>query len=1189
MQFYKINFKSPIFIKLATLFIVLFVIFVPKGNLFKLFSNKDLNLATAFQSYYSGNWNNMHTWGLTGGLTGINQPFGLAVNTNGDVYVSEVNGRVVTFNPDGTGSTSGTITSGVYQPHGVAISKRTGDIYVTNYYQNKINIFNPDGTASTTYTNISTPYFIALSLNDDIYISHSTNAASIDVFNPDGTASTTSFHSNQCCGRDSFTGVDVDSAGNVYGADVIGNIWIFNPDGTASTTFSSVANDINGIKFNNGYIYVVDSGDDIIKVLNLDGTASTTYTGSFDYPNDIGFGPNGNIYIIDRVYQGGGHLFVLNPDGTASSTRDGLDLPASYVQVSGRDYPGIDDNIILYAGPVTLTQDESVHNITFYNSSSILDLNGHTLHVSGNWTNTTGGTLITNGGTVDFVGTSSQKILGTTIFENLTKISSTSGSSLLFDPTSLTTITNNLLLYGDANNLLTIGPSTGSIAPFFSGKLGNGKSGFYYPRGIVIGQHGNIYVADLINQRIAVLNPDGTASTSYNMAPAYTNAVAISPTGEIYVADSNSSNIIVLNPDGTASTTYNLFPSFGTVSGTGISFAPNGEIYVTDGGGTGSGRILVLNPDGTASTSYSDLSPLSPSVFAYPQGAVTISSTTGEIYLADSFNNRIIVLNPDGTASTSYSEAISPISFTISSTTGEFYTVGSDRIVILNPDGTASTTYSGVGAYLSGIAMSPDGYLYITDQNANQLLVLNQDGTASTSYSFAVPGGFTASWGIGHDNNGNIYVSDSGINNIQKFDSSGHFIKAFDTLPAGVGVVNSINVDNDGNVYVVDKIYATSIYKFNSDGHFISSTTIADNIVYIADQMAIDSGGNIFMTVYLVDENKYAIAKIDSNFNIIASTTQADGLDLNPYYGVTIDPSKQFLYAYDAVHIRIVKLNVSDLSFISSISTNFDGIGQLSLYSVATDKEGNIIGITNGNNIIKISPSGEVLSFFAGNGSDDGQLYSPKQIMADSNDVIYVTDTHNLHSIPQKFTPFPFTPFQISAPGSTTLAFLQVEGSRNTDYEALHCVTYCLNIGSNTNWTFPRRSRPEYIYNQTPPTVPSPIPNLNIIGITSPTIVEQPNQVSIPIPIQPTLPQTQTFTKNLQQGMVLYQVKLLQQFLNTHGYRVSTTGAGSQGHETTYFGLKTKLALIKFQNAHNIPATGYFGSVTRAIVNNILK
>lgn len=76
------------------------------------------------------------------------------------------------------------------------------------------------------------------------------------------------------------------------------------------------------------------------------------------------------------------------------------------------------------------------------------------------------------------------------------------------------------------------------------------------------------------------------------------------------------------------------------------------------------------------------------------------------------------------------------------------------------------------------------------------------------------------------------------------------------------------------------------------------------------------------------------------------------------------------------------------------------------------------------------------------------------------------------------------------------------------------------------------------------------------------------------------------FKVNLTVGSLGSEVKALQEFLNSHGYTVANSGAGSPGNETTRFGAATKAALIKYQKAKGItPAAGYFGPKTRAVVN----
>ena len=92
-------------------------------------------------------------------------------------------------------------------------------------------------------------------------------------------------------------------------------------------------------------------------------------------------------------------------------------------------------------------------------------------------------------------------------------------------------------------------------------------------------------------------------------------------------------------------------------------------------------------------------------------------------------------------------------------------------------------------------------------------------------------------------------------------------------------------------------------------------------------------------------------------------------------------------------------------------------------------------------------------------------------------------------------------------------------------------------------------------------------------------------------PLQQTPENTQTtepqFTRDLTIGSTGDDVRALQQLLNDLGFLIADTGPGSPGQESTYFGERTRQALIRYQQANNIsPASGYFGPLTRASLQN---
>jgi hypothetical protein len=93
---------------------------------------------------------------------------------------------------------------------------------------------------------------------------------------------------------------------------------------------------------------------------------------------------------------------------------------------------------------------------------------------------------------------------------------------------------------------------------------------------------------------------------------------------------------------------------------------------------------------------------------------------------------------------------------------------------------------------------------------------------------------------------------------------------------------------------------------------------------------------------------------------------------------------------------------------------------------------------------------------------------------------------------------------------------------------------------------------------------------------------------STPVPTGAVACNGVTFTRALTVGSTGEDVKCLQVLLNANGYTLATTGAGSPGMETSYFGPITLTAVRAFQVAKGWTPANQVGPLTRAALNALI-
>jgi sugar lactone lactonase YvrE len=298
------------------------------------------------------------------------------------------------------------------------------------------------------------------------------------------------------------------------------------------------------------------------------------------------------------------------------------------------------------------------------------------------------------------------------------------------------------------------------------------SAAFNSPTGVAVDGQGNIYVADAFNARIRMISTSGTVSTFAGNGTAgfadggpttaefnSPTSVAVDAAGNIYVADVENQRIRKITASGTVST-YAGSGVSGFLDGamataqfsfpSGVALDGQGNLYVADAANNrvrkiiSSGTVSTLAGNGTAgfldgsSAEFNFLS----SVCADGQG---------NIYVGDYNNNRLRKITPAGVTST---------------------LAGSGTGGYLDGTGTAAQ-FNG----LEGVACDADGNVYVADQKNNRIRMVTPSGIVTTvagngTAGFADGAGasaeFNAPFGVVVDGQGNVLVADQLNDRIRK-------------------------------------------------------------------------------------------------------------------------------------------------------------------------------------------------------------------------------------------------------------------------------------------------------------------------------------------------------------------------------------------------------------------------------------
>ncbi len=340
---------------------------------------------------------------------------------------------------------------------------------------------------------------------------------------------------------------------------------------------------------------------------------------------------------------------------------------------------------------------------------------------------------------------------------------------------------------GSRHHAVRLGGGVDTVAG--TGAAGYGGDGpatqawLYNPYDITLGPDGSLYIADTGNHRIRRVGPDGIITT----------VVSTGGSGD--------------GGDGGPATQARLNQPRG------LALGPDGSLYIAD---NGNHRVRRVGPDGiittvagTGASGYSgDGGSATQAQLGYPTGIAL--GPDGSLYIADAGNNRVRRVGPDGIITT---------------------VAGTGALGHGGDGGPATQAQLG---YPTGIALGPDGSLYIADRNNSRIRRVGPDGGITTVagtgiVGYGCDGGLATQAGLNHPHgvalgpDGRLHIADTGNRRICRVEPDGGV-----TIVAGTGTVgydaatwasfgypNGIAFGPDGSLYIAET-YNHRIRRVNS-------------------------------------------------------------------------------------------------------------------------------------------------------------------------------------------------------------------------------------------------------------------------------------------------------------------------------------------------------------------------------------
>ena len=864
--------------------------------------------------------------------SGLNQPYGIAIDGSGNIFVADhLNNAVKKIQSNCSSDCVSTIGGGFTTPYGIALDG-AGNVLVADYGHNGVKEIPLGCTASGCVKilggTVTEPTGIAVDGSGNIFVG-SEDANTVTEI-PNG-CKLSGCMSTRGGGFNSPYGIAVDGVDNIYVAD-FGNQAV--KEFPISCTVFGCVNTL-GVTVNapygiavdaNGDVYVGDNGTSTVKEIPFGCALSgcmRTLSGTYFYPIGIALSGNGNIYVSDTARTAVVLLDYADPPSLSFDTTSigftSLDSPQTVVVTNegnltlnfyglstATDFPqssleGVcTSETALGAGTACTLPINFTPLSTGYPISESVMLTDNNLNAPASPGAQQTVSLSANGNPVPDT---------TATYVSISSSSLTNGQTT----TVTATVSDTLGSRGTPTGTVTFSWSCSGICSYDTSGTSNTANG-YLNGGTPVNLVGGVATLPGVSFPIAgtytvtasysgvsqsyvisdnTAQSDGNNQTTVSWAAATASAPAATSIGTVSIGSSPAKQTVTF----TFLTAGSIgVPVVVTQGVTGVDFidAGDGSCTLHNGGNYGYNVGDTCTVDVQFASQYPGTR----------MGAVLLEDASGNL-LATAFINGL---------STGPMASFAPATL---STLAPLYN-----------GGTASTGFN----YPTGVAMDGSGNIFVADTSNNEIKEITfasgytavntlapsyNGGTASTS--------FDNPYGVAVDGAGNVFVADTNHAAVKEITAASGYTTVNELDHGTFSWPSGLAVDASGNVYVSD---SGSVYEITAASNYTSVTTLNSSGFNMAYGIAVDGSGNIFVAESNANDVKEILAA--GGYNTVNTLATGFGSFQTPM-GLAVDAGGNlYVSSYWGYAVYVIAAE-GGYSAVTELNSNTSGAFGLAL------------------------------------------------------------------------------------------------------------------------------------------------------------------------------------------------------------------------------------------------------------------